>query len=243
MKYKLDGVAILIIFKADSEERLINLSLILEFLLRHFEVNIHILEAGKAPSLRLGSDGPGNVTYEFVADEQPTFHMTRYRNHLLASTSSEIIVHYDTDVIVNPASLFSIVNSIKDGSIDIGYPYDGRFYEVPLWFKRVYQKVRSYELLENYTDCLPLTFSHSLGGIFISGRSFYEGAGMENEKIVGWGPDDKDRFYKGIKAGARYKRAATPLYHLYHPVLPNSRPADHSGFIQNIKEFIKNLDQ
>ena len=243
MKYKLDGVAILIIFKADSEERLINLSLILDFLLCYFEVNIHVLEVGKAPSLQLGNDVPGNLNYEFIPDEQRPFHMTRYRNYLLASTSSEIIIHYDTDVIVDPASPFSIVNSIKDGSIDIGYPYDGRFYQVPLWFKRVYQKVRSYELLEHYTDCLHLAASHSLGGIFISSRSFCEGTGMENEKILGWGPDDKDRFYKGIKAGARYRRAATPLYHLYHPmVLPDTRPAGYSAFIQNFKEFIKNLD-
>ena len=85
----------------------------------------------------------------------------------------------------------------------------------------------------------------SCGGAFIVNREQYLSIGGENERFVGWGPEDAVRLHrcKILGLGALWLQEGA-LYHLYHP---HTEPQDESTMERLTfmrEEFVKecNMD-
>jgi len=72
----------------DTIERLENIQLVIEFLVRNFETHIHILEANRFNNGILRKLMPEVVQLEFVEDFDTIFHRTYYINAMAGKTTT-----------------------------------------------------------------------------------------------------------------------------------------------------------
>lgn len=237
---KLNDVTFLLYVKIDSNDRSINLELVLNHINKYLQTNTILLEVDEVPKISKELIGNYNINYEFMSDTSEIFHTTKYRNILLNKCKTKYFFICDIDVIVNPESIFECVDYLRKVKCpSIVYPYNGKFYNVSRKYRDLYSKSKEYEFLQNNEEEHKLWINHSVGGIFGSKKNFFYDSKVDNEEIYGWGPDDKERYYRLKKKGFKVFRTTTSLYHLYHSRNRNSSPA--SEYIR-LKNQIKYLD-
>jgi hypothetical protein len=75
-KQNLTDVTFLIQTRLDSIDRLVNLRTTVRYIQKHFDTNIHILEADRYNSQLIASVVPNGVKITFVEDHDPIFYRT-----------------------------------------------------------------------------------------------------------------------------------------------------------------------
>ena len=83
------------------------------------------------------------------------------------------------------------------------------------------------------------TAPHALpppGGCFFINKAKFIKAGMENENMIAYGPEDQERLLRVTKLGYRVARLPGILYHMDH-LKVDSSAEKHDFSEQNKKEF------
>ncbi|ETN96139.1 galactosyltransferase-related protein [Zhouia amylolytica] len=223
--FNLYNVTFLFYVQIDSQDRKDNLKLVLNHLTRYFETNIIIIEASSNRYLSDEFVMSYEVDYQFIKDVGEVFHTTKYRNLLLKQCKSPYFFICDADILVNPMGIIDCLQHMSQSKNPIlVYPYNGHFFDVPLEFRKKYETKENFTDLENSESSFKLWFKYSLGGIFGGRIVDFPDKSLENENIYGWGPDDKERYYRLRNAGFDVYRANYPLYHLFHSRNANSKP-------------------
>lgn len=226
----------------DHNHRRSNLELCLCLLNRDLETNIIVGEQGSSIARKHSSD----AKYHFFSGMRE-FHRTKMLNDMARMAMTRFVVNWDCDVAIVPLQLWRAVQLLRSGA-DMVYPYDGRFARVPRqpWFA----SVSKYLDLGIFRDTvfsgkngkpLPTT---SVGGAIMFNRAAFIAGGMENEKMVSFGPEDWERYFRFNILGYRIERTSGALYHFDHYCGPTSS-SRNPHFKKNHKELddIRALDR
>ncbi len=218
----------------DSRDRKENANLSIKYLRENFDTTIVVGEQGSRDFGYLKDI----VDYRLF-DEMKDFHRTKMLNDMAADAKTPVVVNWDCDVIVPPLQIVESVRSILEDKQEMVYPYDGRFARVPR---------AQYRLLDERVDvgCLKgLMFNgmrpadaKSVGGaIFWDSQAFLR-AGLENENMISYGPEDAERYDRALKLGVRIHRIPGVIYHVDHILSVNSS-VKHPKYPENVRELEK----
>lgn len=170
---------------------------------------------------------------EYVNFDFDKFHRTKILNELAKKAKHEIIVIYDSDVLLPPMALIEAVRKLKD----VIYPYDGRFARVPRkWYSEIV-KYLDCGILSRYT--FEGTRAHelkSVGGAIMFRKDAYFAGGGENENFISYAPEDQELFERFTRLGFKVERINSILYHLDHYIGADSY-IYHDKYQENLKEL------
>lgn len=228
----LTDVSFLLPVRIDSSERYKNLLLLLRYLNQYIDTQIYILEADSSPKISARLLKP-EVHYYFVADSREKFHRTYYINQLAWKTQSPYICICDADVIVSVSQLEETVRLLRNGYTYV-LPYDGS-----LVVTGEQEKAAFLEALDPDVFNVKVVWEHVCGGaIFLNRKDFIQ-AGMSNEHITSWGPDDAEQKKRMEILGYSMARVAGPLFHLWHPRGINSSFENQEERLRLTEEYLK----
>lgn len=188
----------------DHNDRMANLNLSIQHIQSNFATEISVIEQG-GTKFNYVEDFAG---YAFYKGNE--FHRTRMINKIAKFVRTPYVVNWDADVMLNPVQIWYSVQLLRAG-IDIVYPYDGNFKNVPRNLHGT--------LSQNLYYLIGHTFSgpiESWGGAIFCNRERFLSVGGENEKFISWGPEDAERFVRFQKMGLSIERLKGPIYHLEH---------------------------
>jgi len=222
-KIDLMDITFLIPVRIDSIERLENIQLVIEFLVRHFYTHIHILEATGFNNSILRKVLPKEVQIEFIEDFDPVFHRTHYINVMTRKATSPFCAIWDADVIVEKKQLQESVQILRNGEADFVYPYTKLFLDVPKIIKEHYHETGDINVLVNNSGKMKrMYYPNPVGGAFLVNRQKYFYSGLENESFYGWGIEDGERFNRWRTLGHKIQRVQGILFHFTHSRSMNS---------------------
>jgi hypothetical protein len=232
----LTDVSFLIPIRIESESRLENLFIVTRFINKFFETNIFIIESDKSQKI---DKEVHNCNYEFIMDNDPLLCRTRINNLLIKKCKSQFIAIYDADVIFPICQIIESVEQLRVGIADAVCPYDGSCTGVDSLFKTMFAQIIDPELFTyNLGKFVTGTYRSCGGAVFINTDKYIK-AGMENEYIASWGPEDIERVKRMKNLGYKVKRIEGHLFHLPHERKENSRYSSHESYIQYMEEYLK----
>jgi hypothetical protein len=226
-KTNLSNCTFIIPVRIDSNDRTRNLITVLCFLLSQFDTKIILKEVASQPLVDeyilpqvkefLDNDLKG-FTYLFEKSDNPEFHRMKIINEVLNQVETDVVVNYDSDVLLKPEIYAKSVNLILDEKYDIIYPYGLGEYQ-----KQIYANDNLVsDFLNNDFDFAILEASEKVymsqfGHVqFLKTKSYID-AGMENENFISWSPEDKERYFRFDKLGYKVGRIDSAfVYHLEH---------------------------
>lgn len=207
-------------FRIDSKERLRNLRFVLKWIepLNATTILLEVDNQPKASDLCCST----NIEYTFVKDVNPVFHRTHYINLMIGMVNTEIVAVLDADIIVRHSKIYEAIRNITDNRHTIAYPYDSRF--VYLSEEDTQTFIEDMNLTWLDQKDLPLLMNRpSCGGIYLAHKERYLALGGENERFIGWGPEDAERLRRvTIMEGGVSWTVTGRAYHLSHPRHENS---------------------
>ncbi len=215
-KKDLKDCTFIIPVKLESDHRIKNAQIVLNFLNNIFDTNIIIyeFETNKIPELINITE---NITYihEKNLDNKP-FHRTAFLNKMLKLVKTYITINYDIDVILPIESYLFARDSIKLSHFDLIFPYGlGQFQKMVS--TDIKNELFSFENIYEIMDNNSIIYNSEYGHVqFFKTVSYIEG-GMENEEFISYAPEDKERNYRFIKLGYKVGRISNSfVYHLEH---------------------------
>lgn len=218
--------------RIDSQDRIDNLNIILDYISHHFDTNIFVCEESKIKSVNIPNE-LNNVKYEWDFSENELFHRTKILNKMTLKSNTDIVVNYDTDVLFEVGAYEIAANTIRSG-IDVVYPYNGSFMEIS---RRNIPYIKEYKKIPPNCEKICIHPS-SVGGAIFFNRKRYIEAGMENPNFISYGYEDNERYSRFLKLGYSIKRINCELIHLEHYRGINSNMSN-SKINDNLKEYQK----
>jgi hypothetical protein len=206
--------------RIDSEKRLENINLVVNFLLKHTNSKIVVTERDVQRKVYLPENE--RLKYRFQKMENGIFHRTKILNEMLNDVDTEITINYDADVILNKNSYIIAENMILQENYDLVYPYE---YCANNQLK-VYDTHPNYSLFKQNLDekCLDGFNSEvaqtQWGHVQFFKTSSYRSGYMENENFKEYAPEDVERGLRFQKLGYKVGFFKNQLYHLEHPINP-----------------------
>ncbi|MEO5991058.1 MAG: galactosyltransferase-related protein [Ferruginibacter sp.] len=234
----LTDVTFLIPVRIDSESRLKNLNVIIQYLDKYFDTRIIIIESAIKPQIDSKSL-PLNCSYIFEKDGNNLLHRTKINNKLICRAETKIIVLYDADVIIPVNQILEATALLRRNVADMVYPYDGTFVKIDSLCKEMFLKIIDDKLLKLNQNKFIIGTKRSFGGAVFINRRNYVNAGMENENFESWGPEDAERRKRMQILGYKIKRIDGLLFHLPHERFLNSFYKDNDCRIAYMEEYIK----
>lgn len=230
-------VSFIIALQIDSEDRIKNLSICLNNIKTNFNnCEIVVVELDKESKVNLTEYG---VNHIFVRYDD-FFSKTMAFNIGVKNASHDIICLYDCDVILNGNTIVSCIKHLNEG-MDIMYPYNGMFYDVPKKYHNIIDKEKNLSCVD-ISECRQLSDRSVGGAVFIKKLVFIEGGGAnENIKI---GYEDNEIYERFRILGYKIGRMNNPIFHLEHIRLDTS--FDYNPYKNQFeKEFIRicNMDK
>ena len=202
--------------KLESDHRIKNAKIVLNFLYDNFDTNIIIyeFETNKIPELINITD---NIVYiNETNPENKPFHRTAFLNKMLKLVKTYVTVNYDLDVILPLESYAASRDAVKFSQFDLVFPYGlGEFQKMVS--KDVKDELISNKNIFNIMDNNSIIHSSEFGHVQFFKTSSYIKGGMENEGFVSYAPEDKERNYRFINLGYKTGRINNSfVYHLEH---------------------------
>lgn len=242
-KANLKDVLFIIPIKIDSNDRLENTYLQLEYLTHHLDTNIVVGEEESKDGKYWLEDYRDDIDYlKFPADIS-MFYKAKILNKAYKSYTHPIVVICDVDVLCRISSYIKAADMIRSGEYQIVCPFDGRTASVerdiiPLIKQRLDISVLDkYDLKTNDPKV-----SLACGAIIFIDREFYINCGMENENFVSYAPDDQERIHRVCKLGGKFGRDEdSEVFHLQHVRYEDSK-AGHEYWKQDVDEWHKVRD-
>jgi len=223
MKTNLQDMTFLIPIRLDSIARLENLIIAVDYIEKSFVTNITVLEGSNRNNGIIQKMLGKKIKYVFQEDKDPIFYRTMYLNKMIQLVDSKFLGIWDADVIIDKKQIVDSISNLRNGDIDIAYPYDGEFLDTTEIMKNLYVRKKNIGVLHKNKNKMYLPYGNKhIGGAIIVNKEKYEAAGGENEKFYGWGPEDFERYARWKNLNYRIYRSSGPLYHLSHPRSINS---------------------
>ena len=211
----LEDVSFLIPIKVDSIDRLKNIKASTSFLNNNFKTNIIVMEVDKIQRIN-PSDLPDGIHYSFKRTDNPRLFRTQINNEMIKMCTTRFFALYDADVIVPVRQINEAVKMLRKGDCNIVSPYDGSFLNVDRLLKEIFIKVQDDFFLSANKYKAHISSKRSFGGCVFLNRARYIAAGMENENLTSWGPDDIERVKRMQIFGFKTARVKGCLFHLEH---------------------------
>ena len=200
----------------DSNDRVENIDLCIDYILHHFDTNISVCEMGTESKYK----NPFGVEYEFIKTDSDKNHKTKILNILARKCKTEFHSTYDVDVLLPVKAYIDGYNMLSSGNYDMVFPFDGRFFGVGRNHYGILRQNKNTDVL--ISGMFYPIVSDSVGGcVFWNTKSFIS-SGMENENFSGWGYEDTERYHRSVKLGLRIGRTSYPIFHVDHFRGPNS---------------------
>lgn len=216
-KALLSDVAVLLVARFDSLQRLENALLVSEYIANSFDTKIHLWEFDSHNNGLFQRLRPEAVNYAFVKDRDPILHRTRFINMMLDQISEPYVAIWDVDILVPVNQVVESVEKLRNG-IDFVYPYEHHFYDTSEALRQLYIETKDINTLAQYKDFMNELYApNPVGGVFLANRESYINTGMENELFYGWGVEDGERYYRWKGKRKKIERVKGPLFHLSHP--------------------------
>ena len=227
-------VTFMIPVKIDSDVRYQNLRTVLNYLNSNFKTNVLIVENDNVSKLDYLEKYSENTNLKHKLLNEEIFHRTKYLNHMINSSKTEIVVNYDADVLLEVDTIREAVAAILFNKSDFVYPYEYGDAQVMVNCdsemedhikNNNFKQIREHKNNKLHTS--------RVGHALFARKSTYIDCFMENENFISWGPEDQERAYRFEKLGKSVGwLKGHYVYHLEHP-----RGKDSSG--QN-EMFTKN---
>jgi len=270
MKIDLKNTTFIIPLRIDTGDRLRNVILSTAYLLNHFDTNVmikevdseHRFETFALPIIKRLVDTK-NLIHIFENDirTDDAFHRTRVLNDMVMESKTDIVVNYDTDLIL---PIDSYVQSVKmlEGEYDVVYPYRyGNHGERKVNLGFTIETQNDMDQFENSEwvskfigsnyDCKSFDdrffYYHSeqghgwaeYGMVQFFDRQVYIDGGLENEGFIAYAPEDTERHHRWKTLGYNIGRVDEHAYHLEHQRTQNSW--FHNPFMQSNNQLWEQL--
>lgn len=224
--------------RIDSEDRLENLRTVLAWVLT-FGCPIVVLEADKESRLQAFVACYQQVEYLFIPDQEEIFHRTKYINVLLRHIQTDVVAIWDADVIIPLRQCQHAVLQIMEQGATLAYPYNGVFKLLSPEQSGQFRMHMDILLLQSM-KVESLMGRTACGGAYFTDRRRYLAAGGENERFVGWGPEDAERLHRIQILGQKAVWITDgPLYHLHHGRDVYKTDATRENLLRMRKELVK----
>ena len=131
MKIDLKNTTFIIPLRVDTGDRLRNVVLSTAFLLNKFDTNVIIkevdserrFEAYCLPIIKRLADTTNlNHIFEVETRTDDSFHRTKILNDMVMESTTDIVVNYDTDILL-PIDSYTKAVEMLQGDYDVVYPY------------------------------------------------------------------------------------------------------------------------
>jgi hypothetical protein len=247
----LSNVTFIIPLRIDTDDRLRNIICTTSFLLNRFKCKVIIKESDEMskfnkwalPKISSISD-VANLKYIFEENHDDHFHRTRLLNEMVMMTETDIVVNYDTDIVLPVSSYVKAKEMIDSEEFDVVYPYKfgeygerkvfpqtkvededdlNNFFKIP-FIKKFISKFEP-EVLDEYYG-----YAQNVNGIgwaeygmvqFFKTEVYKKGY-LENENFIAYAPEDVERHYRWKLLGYNIGRVDSHAYHLEHKRTENS---------------------
>ncbi len=228
VKHNLSQITFIIPFFYDSPERLENLECIVHWLRVNFETNIIVVDNttfGNNPYFGLD----GNCAIYNLGNFTPIFNRTKTINYGIKAAKTPFVAIYDTDVIFDIEHFVSAYLKLTHqySSYSMVYPYNGKFVDIDRSF-----------ITDGIINARESFAENSLGGAVFLNKAHYLKAGLENENIISWGPEDAERYARMQNLGYLIYRTPGTCYHIQHPIGINSG-TKNPHYEANVAEYQK----
>jgi predicted glycosyltransferase involved in capsule biosynthesis len=248
--YDMTDVTVLMLFRADSPERVENLKTSIAYINKYIKTNISVLEVSEGQNIFMNCvEIVADCNYAWMYDNDPVFFKTKWMNMLIKTVKTPIMILYEVDCIVNPEQLNKAVELIRQKGADIAHPY-GNTFDIPggmiyvngLWrdrFKTKLPEILTVTTEETEHNDPKIRGAYVMGGVVIINTAAYRAAGGENENMYGWGPDDCEKIARMKILGYKYDRIPGNGYHMQHlrTVYNGQNPQESAVYQKNVKEL------
>lgn len=224
--------------RIEHPDRARNAITVLTYLLNNFDTTVIVKEVDTEsnftsqvmPRLQelVSEENLKNLIHVFEYSDDPVFYRMQIINEMINMSTTEIVVNYDIDVLLEPTTIILCVMKIMGGT-DMVYPF------VPENRIDVFADTdRCLEFINKGYDFNFLK-EHSRRDVSYAGyvqffnRSSYIAAGMENENFKGSAPEDWERLHRFPHLGFSQVRLHDYVYHIEHHRGNNSYPTSIQG--------------
>ena len=206
----LPDVAFVIPVRVETADRLANVLALTRHITATYDCRV-VLGCEQPESLR--SIVPASVDVIGV-DGSPdhAFHATRVLNDVSRHVDAPIRIHCDTDTLIPVEQLLESVEQIRRGDADVVLPFS--FGIGVLQSERDAFAAGELEL-EGVVRPRPMV-GIPTGLCQVWSAAAFERAGMENERLIGWAPDDAERLERLAILEMRVERVPGPAFHMDH---------------------------
>jgi predicted glycosyltransferase involved in capsule biosynthesis len=249
-----------IFYRHDTDERLKNLRIVLNYYKNNTNCKFIIVEDGSIPTLESLDilPNPSEDKYFFIPNAGE-WNKSRGYNLILNACDTKCVLFNDVDCIIQPKQIEFAVNYLTSPrSKCIIYPYNGEFVCVNSktkedfiqfpFFDQLYSKYEQMDYTPmpyNYNNT-PMFMGHnnSRGGVVMAVVETLKKAGGYNPNFSGWGYEDDEMPSRVAKLGYEVTRIdypGWPCFHFPHDGEGASRKADQPNYNKNykIKKFIE----
>jgi len=273
MKIDLKNTTFIIPIRIDTGDRLRNIILSTSYLLYHFDTNIIIKEVDSERRFETYAlpvikrlVNIDNLKHIFEEDTRTddAFHRTKVLNDMILESTTEIVVNYDTDIILPLNTYVEAVRMLSE-SYDVVYPYKfGEHGErkVNLDFTIHTQSdmddFERKDFVSRFIDsgydsnCFDGKYFYypnqngegwaEYGMVQFFNRQVYIDGYLENEGFIAYAPEDVERHHRWKTLGYNIGRVDNYAYHLEHERTQNSWYNNpHMNNNNQLWEYLKGL--
>ena len=255
MKIDLKNTTFIIPLRVDTGDRLRNVVLSTAFLLNKFDTNVIIkevdserrFEAYCLPIIKRIADTT-NLRHIFDVETRTddSFHRTKILNDMVMESTTDVVVNYDTDIIL-PLTSYTSAVAMLEKDYDVVYPYRfGKQGERKVKLNFTVRTQDDMNNFENYpeskkfiassnSDSFDIPFDNyfyyphqqgegwaEYGMVQFFNRKVYMEGVLENEGFIAYAPEDVERHHRWKTLGYRIGRVDNYAYHLEHERTQNS---------------------
>ena len=255
MKIDLKNTTFIIPLRVDTGDRLRNVVLSTAFLLNKFDTNVIIkevdserrFEAYCLPIIKRIADTT-NLRHIFEVETRTddSFHRTKILNDMVMESTTDVVVNYDTDIIL-PLTSYTSAVAMLEKDYDVVYPYRfGKQGERKVKLNFTVRTQDDMNNFENYpeskkfiassnSDSFDIPFDNyfyyphqqgegwaEYGMVQFFNRKVYMDGFLENEGFIAYAPEDVERHYRWKTLGYNIGRVDNYAYHLEHERTQNS---------------------
>ena len=255
MKIDLKNTTFIIPLRVDTGDRLRHVVLSTAFLLNKFDTNVIIkevdserrFEAYCLPIIKRIADTT-NLRHIFEVETRTddSFHRTKILNDMVMESTTDVVVNYDTDIIL-PLTSYTSAVAMLEKDYDVVYPY--RFGKQGERKVKLNFSVRTQDDMNNFenypeskkfiassnSDSFDIPFDNyfyyphqqgegwaEYGMVQFFNRKVYMDGFLENEGFIAYAPEDVERHHRWKTLGYRIGRVDNYAYHLEHERTQNS---------------------
>lgn len=176
--------------RIDSNDRLRNLSITLNYLKNNFTESVIMVtesdEYQKTKDINFE-----NIEYTFIYDNNDFFHRTKILNEMTFKSKTPIIINYDLDCLIQKEAYDEACNLILNKDYDLIFPYGhGNYIKYINSNSNLYNSDINFNNLDfNKIDNSYMGRS-GCGHVKFHKKESYIKSGMENENFISWGSED-----------------------------------------------------